>query len=336
MASKTQQNYINHIALVLDASLSMLTHASDVVKVADTQIQALAEQSTIMDQETRVSVYTFNWRDNIQCLIYDKDVLRMPSISGLYNADGQTALCSATVLAINDLKLTPEKYGEHAFLIYVITDGMENNSAQGDRKQLPGLIGMLPDHWTMAAFVPDAQGVHYAKSLGFPKDNIAVWDTTTSNGFLEVGKLIKKSTENFMQGRTKGIRGSKSLLNLTPVSTEDIKKSLTPLTRGSYTVNAVVTDSRIDEFISSICGSYTPGRGYYEMTKREDIQPYKEIAIETGGDVYMGASARKLLGISETNQVRVGPGDHPGYTIFVQSTAHNRKLLGGTRCLIMR
>src|SRR5215469_2903490 len=124
---KIQQNKINHIAMVLDASGSMSYHSKTVPKVADDLIASLAEQSKIMDQETRVTVYMFSDLQYIQCLIYDKDVLRMPSIKGLYKIIGNTALCAATTRVIEDLKLTPEKYGEHSFLVYVITDGRENS-----------------------------------------------------------------------------------------------------------------------------------------------------------------------------------------------------------------
>jgi hypothetical protein len=53
------ENYINHVALVLDASSSMSSHRSTVVKVADEQIKHLARRSTELDQETRVTVYAF-------------------------------------------------------------------------------------------------------------------------------------------------------------------------------------------------------------------------------------------------------------------------------------
>jgi hypothetical protein len=329
-----KQNYINHIAIVLDASSSMAQHSNDVMQVADMQIKHLAAQSQTLDQETRISVYTFSYQRDINCLIYDKDVLRMPSITGLYHANGMTALCSATTLAIKDLQLTPEKYGEHAFLIYIITDGIENDSSYQDRASLPDRIKNLPDHWTIAAFVPDASGVHYAKGLGFAKDNIAVWNT--SDSFLEVGEIIRKSTDQYMANRSKGIHGSRSLFNMATADPKAIKKTLTPMTPGSYTVNSVPADMRIDEYTLQVTGQYTPGRTYYEMTKRELIQAYKSIAILVDEKLYMGDTARDLIGLPKDADVRVGPGDHPGYKVFVQSTSMNRKLLAGTDALIVR
>jgi hypothetical protein len=332
------QNYINHVALVLDASSSMDGFTSDVIKVADTQIQHLAQQSQIMDQETRVSIYTFSFLTDIQCLIYDKDVLRLPSIAGLYNPYGNTALASATTLAVNDLALTPEKYGDHSFLMYVITDGMENASDRNAVRNLPKLLASLPDHWTVAAFAPGAQSVHYLKNLGFSAGNITVWNPNEDNGFLEVGQIIRQSTDSYMQARSTGVRGSKSIFNLNPVTVKDIK-SLTPLTRGSYTLNKVPGDCRIDDFYAAVTAHpYIPGKGFYQLTKLEEIQPHKQVAIrlDSTGDVYMGSDARAKLGLPDGLTAKAKPGDHKDYTIFVQSTAHNRKLIGGTECLILR
>jgi hypothetical protein len=334
-----KQNYINHIALVLDASDSMHNHTADVVKVADTQIQILAEQSKLMDQETRVTVYTFGYANNIQCLIYDKDVLRLPSIAGLYNIYGMTALASATTLAINDLALTPEKYGDHSFLIYVITDGMENDSPHNVRADLPKLLSSLPDHWTLAAFAPNSTSKHYLKTLGFPADNVTIWDASAANGFLEVGETIRQSTSSYMAARATGVRGSKNLFNLKQTTTKTIKKNLTPVTKGSYTINPVTQDQRIDEYVTNLIGSYTPSRAYYEMTKRVTIQGYKQVAIyvEKDHELFMGDAARDLVGLPrDGSSVRVSPGTHPGYRIFIQSTSMNRKLLAGSSLLLMR
>ncbi|MEU3878202.1 hypothetical protein AB0E87_30690, partial [Streptomyces sp. NPDC029704] len=84
------QNYINHVALVLDASSSMSHLSQKVVEVADQQIAYLARRSQELDQETRVTVYVF--ADKVECVIYDKDVLRMPSLKQLYRVGGMTAL----------------------------------------------------------------------------------------------------------------------------------------------------------------------------------------------------------------------------------------------------
>jgi len=331
-----QQNYINHIALVLDASGSMSYKTKDIIKVADNQIKYLARRSKELDQETRVTVYSFSDRHNINCLIYDKDVLRMPSIANLYRADGQTALIDATNLVLNDLALTPEKYGEHAFLIYVLTDGQENDS-NNTPGGLAAKIFNLPDHWTIAAFVPDTSGVYEAKKFGFPKENISVWDTNSAVGMAEVGEKIRETTENFMINRTKGIRGSKSLFSLATPSIQTVAKNLDNLHAGQYRLLKVNCDESISSFVESCLGrSYKLGEGFYQLTKTEEIQAYKQIAIldNKTKKLYGGVNARQLLGLPDYT-VKVKPTDHIDYTIFVQSTSVNRKLIEDTRLLIL-
>jgi len=84
------QNLINHVVFVLDASSSMRKIAADLVKVVDGQVARLARRSQQVDQETRVTIYTF--ADTAQWHVYEKDVLRLPSIKDLYKAIGNTAL----------------------------------------------------------------------------------------------------------------------------------------------------------------------------------------------------------------------------------------------------
>jgi len=331
--TKKSANYINHIALVLDASWSMLSKAQELVKVADNQIAYLAQRSQELNQETRITVYSFSGKNRIECLIYDKDVLRMPSIADLYANHDTTALIDATVLSIEDLEMTPEKYGEHAFLIYVLTDGIENDSVL-KAHDLAARIEALPDHWTLAAFVPDQRAVFEAKKFGFPKENIAVWDTEGNEGLKEVGAKIRETTDTWMQNRTRGIRGTRSLFTMAKPTLETIEDSLTALHFGQYRLLDVDETGRIDEFVESMLQRpYKLGEAYYQLTKTEMIQPQKQIAIFNKHKVYIGDDARKILGLPDTH-IKVSPSSHP-YEIFVQSTSVSRKLMAGTKLLIL-
>lgn len=332
-------NIINHIVLVLDASSSMQRNTDALVKVADNQISYLATRSKELDQETRITVYTF--ADTAQCLIYDMDVLRVPSIANVYRAQGMTALIDGTMLALDDLAMTPEKYGEHSFLVYVLTDGMENRSRHHTTHDLSLRIDGLPDHWTVATFVPNQVAVHEAKRFGFPAQNIAVWDTTAA-GVAEVGAKIRETTDTFMQARSSAraagvtFRGTRNLFALKDVSFEQLAVNLAPLSRTKYRVYDVPAKSRIDDFVEAKTGlKYRRGTAYYELSKREIIQPQKQIAIlgKTGG-VYIGSAARQLLGLPDQH-VRVSPNDNPDYGVFVQSTSDNRNLVPGTKLLLL-
>lgn len=332
------ENYINHVVLVLDASSSMHRHRNELIRVADGQVKYLAQRSQELDQETRVSIYSFNER--VRCLVYDKDVLRLPSISSLYTPSGMTALVDATVKSLDDLAETATLYGDHAFLTFVLTDGMENASGVQNRKALPGKLKGLAENWTVACLVPDQRGVFECKGFGFSSDNIAIWDPASAEGIQEVGKTIRTATDNFMEARKSGVRGTRSLFStgLDAVNKQTVQQNLVPLTNGSYQLLSVNKDSRIDEFVKGHTGRYSIGQGYYQLTKREEIQPQKQIAIreKSTGKVYSGSAARDLLGLSTSASVKVKPDQNPEYDVFVQSTSVNRKLIHNTDVLVMR
>lgn len=329
------QNYINHFALVLDESGSMRDIASQVVQVADQQITYWATRSKEMDQETRVTVYTFN-SGPAKCLFYDKDVLRLPSLKGLYHPQGQTALIDAAIKSIDDLKQTPQLYGDHAFLVYVLTDGAENQSSQKPSDLNP-LLSSLPDNWTIAAFVPGVQGVFEAKQCGFEKDNIQIWDTT-SKGMTEVARVMRQATDSYMKGRASGVRGTRSLFNLKVGALN--KKAMTTLDKlgpGQFRLLPIPSDTPIAKFIEhNTKRPYKKGEGYYQLTKTETVQANKEIAIfdRKNYTVYTGKHARKLLNLPDY-ELPVAANYHSEYVIYIQSNSVNRKLIGGTNLLLL-
>lgn len=331
------QNYINHIVLVLDASWSMDSHTRNLVKVADGQIEYLAKRSEELNQETRVSIYDF--ASDVRCLVYDMDVLRLPSIESLYATRGQTALIDATLKSLDDLGHTATLYGDHAFLTYVLTDGY-NNASRNRPATLQSRLKLLPENWTVACLVPDNNSKNAAVGYGFQPDNVAVWNASSASGIIEVGETIRQATENFMVDRAKGVRGTRSLFStgLDAVNAQTVHSTLTPLASNAFDIIPVHQDSPIREYIYSRGLDYKIGSGFYQLTKTESIQPQKHIAIreKATGKVYWGDAARDLLGLSRTQLERVKPSINPEYDVFVQSTSVNRKLIANTEVLVMR
>jgi hypothetical protein len=341
------QNYINHVALVLDASSSMSHLSRKVVEVADQQIAYLARRSRELDQETRVTVYVF--ADKVECVIYDKDVLRMPSLKQLYRTGGMTALLAAALKSQRELAQTAQLYGDHSFLTFVLTDGQENashrcqDSPTKDPRDLVQAVARMietqQDNWTLAVLVPDQMGKREAMQCGFPKDNIAIWDATSTQGLEEAGQVIQQATENFMMGRTQGIRGSRAVFSTgaETVNENTIKAAgLTPVDPTKYQLIPVARNAAIKEWVIECGHTYRTGGAFYELSKSEKIQAQKQIAVlEKKTDrVYTGPQARALLGLPNT-EVRVKPDHNDHFTIFVQSTSVNRKLVPNTRLLLM-
>ncbi|WRZ94708.1 VWA domain-containing protein [Streptomyces sp. NBC_01007] len=341
------QNYINHVALVLDASSSMSHLSRKVVEVADQQIAYLARRSRELDQETRVTVYVF--ADKVECVIYDKDVLRMPSLKQLYRVGGMTALLAAALKSQHELAQTAQLYGDHSFLTFVLTDGQENAShrspdapVRNPRELVAAVAQMIAtqeDNWTLAVLVPDQMGKREAMQCGFPRDNIAVWDATSTQGLEEAGQVIREATEKFMMGRTQGIRGSRAVFSVgaEAVNKDTIKAAgLAAVDPSGYRLIPVTRDAAIRDWVVECGHTYRTGGAFYQLSKPEKIQARKQIAVlEKKTDrVYSGPEARALLGLPDV-EVRVKPDHNDDFTIFVQSTSVNRKLVPNTRLLLM-
>lgn len=331
------QGYINHVGLVLDESSSMDALRNATIQVADNQVSYLAQRSRDMDQETRMTCYTFNTRVN--CVYYDKDVLRMQSLKGKYRPNGMTALCSATLKAINDLKQTATLYGDHAFLLYVLTDGQENSSAPGDVYELGQTLKTLPDNWTVAVLVPDNNGVFEAKKFGFLPDNIAKWDTT-ARGIAEVGEMLQRQTDAYMTARTQGIRSTRGIfsLDVANLTADAVQTSLQKLRPGQYVTFPVTHKTEIRPFVEMMTGRpYEIGKSYYQFTKTETIQASKNICIvdKANGNVYTGDNVRPMLGLDNSEQ-KLSPAKHPNFDFFIQSKSVNRNLIPGQRVLVLK
>lgn len=359
LTGKRSQGQIIHFVLLLDISGSMEHLIKDLVKLADSQVASLAA-SQLPDQEIRVTVLVFSnpqYLDGLdaKCLIYERDVLRMPSIAGMgITSRGGTALCGAMLATIADLKLTPEKYGDHSFLLYLLTDGDELHSTPQQRVQLPGVLKSLPDNWTNAAFVPNSRGKALLGNYGFAPGNISIWDPSQADAVDQVDKVMTSATTSYLNMRSSApqTRSTTSLFEAAAPKVADLKKNLTAMTRGSYDFIPVtaqdlvrIDNGRIDEFMELHTGKpYFPGRTYYEFDKRETIQDGKKILVAildkaTNEEVvYTGSEVRRMLKLPESGTVRVRPGawQRLGYKVFVLSTSNNRKLAPGSRLLVVR
>jgi hypothetical protein len=327
------QRLINHVALVLDGSSSMRGHKSNLIKVADEQIRYLALRSEELSQETRVSVYLF--ADRVECLIFDMDVMRLPSISDLYRAEGMTALIDATLKSQEDLATTSQIYGDHAFLTFVLTDGMENAS-RNPWTELSRRLQRVEDNWTVGFLVPDSAGVTYMERIGVQRGAIALWDKDSAAGIVDAVSVIRTATDNFMTNRASGVRGTRNVFSTgaDAVNKRTVTQSLKPLS--GYEIYTVREKDRIDHFVRSLGYEYYAGMGYYQLTKTETIQPQKNIIVvdKRTNKAYGGAEARNLIGLPNA-PVRVKPDYNPDYDIFVQSTSFNRNLVPNTRLVLV-
>lgn len=331
--ARMEQGLVNHIVFAIDNSGSMARLESKVKEVFDGQIAELAAASKELGQETRVSIYIFD--NDVRCLIWDKDVRLITSIKEeYYNQGGYTALLDATSKAIDDLKLIPEIYGDHAFLLYVLTDGQEYGSRYTNVRQLQAKIASLPDNWTLATMVPDKSAINTATAYGFPADNCVVWGTN-ERGVSDLGAVTKAATRSFMTARASGVRSTKTLFQMnTQVAAKTVKTKLDALDPKSFTVLIQRKEKeQIRDFVESWlgAGTYVQGCAYYRLEKKETVQAGKELLLreKKTGKVFGGDAARQLLGLP-SYEVKVAPTQLAGYDIFIQSTSTNRNIFKDT------
>jgi len=112
-------------------------------------------------------------------------------------------------------------------------------------------------------------------------------------------------------------------------------RNLSAVPSGRFQILEVDKDMPIQKFCKSEGLTFKPGRGFYEFTKTETIQGYKEVVLmeRDSGDLFEGNKARTMLGMKPGVTDRLKPAALDKYAVFVQSTSNNRKLMGGTRFL---
>lgn len=332
-----KNTFKNHVYIVFDRSGSMSHLIDSAVKIFNKQIDFLRENSLLFEQETRVSFYSFN--NTVDCVVSDVDVARPVKLDEM-RASGGTALIDATMQAIQDAKSQPQKYGDHAFYIYIITDGEENSSQRMNLASFKSTVQSLPNNFTIAAFVPDNNSKTILSNFGIPLGNIDKWDAT-EKGIEEVGQKFSAITRNMYTSRSRGVRSSQTIFSdLKDINKDNVTSVLSEIPKSQFkiVINEDVQAVEIRGFVEDKAGMiYKTGNAFYELVKNEHVQPQKLIAIQNKktGKVYSGDNARQLLNLPN-QEVKIVPGDFGEWNVYVQSTSVNRKIIPKQRVLVFK
>lgn len=343
-----KQKLTNHLVYVLDSSQSMSHLRSKVVQLIDKQIKQFAVDSKKLDQETRITIYTFcgggSWPNDlpikIDNIVFDMDVMRFDTIDGHYICMGNTPLIDACLLGISESLQICQLHSNHAFLINIITDG-EENSSKNFPSELAKRLSNLPENFTLAIMVPNSQAAFKMQQLGFEKGNIAVWETT-EKGIEEAVTLTTQAVNTYMVNRSTGQRKSSNFFNVNAnnLTQTDVRKAaqvLKPQESTLYKVPfSIPPKTWISNYVESLGVKYKLGKAYYQLVKPEKIQPQKEIILRDRktGVFYFGKYNRQLLNLPDY-EVKVVPGNFGDWDIFVQSTSINRHLVPGTELVLL-
>jgi hypothetical protein len=110
---------------------------------------------------------------------------------------------------------------------------------------------------------------------------------------------------------------------------------LEPVPEGRFQLLNVSEDTSIKKFVENEISVFKIGRGFYELSKPELIQEYKEVVVRDSiGNLYSGNHARDMINAPLGVRKKVSKLDTPnGWQVFIQSTSLNRKLVKNTQFL---
>jgi hypothetical protein len=335
----------NYIGISRDHSGSMRNIALAAGRDYNDNIASIKEEAEKHNIDTIVSVVKCGvgrpGRVEVESLNSSINALKpIPDYS--YVASGSsTPLFDSVGELITQFERVPDfNNPEVSFLIMIITDGQENDSRKWNAHSISRKINQLQatDKWSFAFRVPRGMK-SYLVSLGIPEGNILEWDQT-DRGVQEASVATRSAFTNYYQDRSQGITKTASFYaNLGDVNIKQIKNNLVDISKEVYlfAVNSQDAGRQIREFVESKTkGVYKKGMAFYQLTKSETLQDYKLIVIrdKVKGSIYSGFAARDLLGLPKAGEVKLRPGNHGQYDIFIQSTSVNRKLMENTNILV--
>jgi hypothetical protein len=312
-----------NVAIVLDTSGSMfrfLTRAKEVVNDIITTFRQVERDG--------------KQRFNIQLFHFSEQLHAVASFDGICPS-GNTALFDATV---NATKFLPHHLYKDATLVIVITDGVENASREYSGSRFAQFIRdkQNDDHHTFVFNVPPGYKNTFVKLSDVHPNNVNEWEQTEA-GFKEVEQKTFGGICSYTTLRSKGETHSKSFYAQTDASKikpSDLYNKNSTWRYDQYTVGKEATAK---EFTERETGKkYVIGQLFYQLMKTERVQENKEVVIQDKATklIYDGPEIRKLIGIPAGKRVRVDPGNHAMFDVFIQSTSVNRILPRGTKVLI--
>lgn len=330
----------NYIGFSRDHSGSMASLAKAATKDYNDNITAVRDAAIHHYLDTIVSV--------VECGRLYKPVNRVAVNSSVtflkpleakdYATEGGTPLFDSVGELIEIFEQVPDYHeADNSYLIMAVTDGAENASQKWRGARLAAKIKELQatDRWTFVFRVPKGRS-HQLEAMGIPAGNIMEWDQT-QRGMEQATQQTTQAFQRYYSARASGQRSTGAFYaDLSQVSTKQVKQTMTDISRDVTIWPVSERDDKewIQHFVERrLRGEgYLKGAGFYQLSKSETIQDHKRVMIrdKKTGAVYEGYAARQMLGLPDTGSVRLRPGDHGGFDLFIQSTSYNRHLVAGT------
>lgn len=365
------------VGLVFDHSTSMAGHATGAMQLANNLFVTLTQQDKLSN--THVSVLGFSdevhppsqrdvrpewltpltsWRANGNTALFDgvdEAIKVLESDQGKLISEISEkikALPKRTLKAVrNKLEAELEAAKQASFLIISLTDGQENwsrrfgafqgHGREPNWKDFAKLLQekIATDRYTFTFQCPPQDVQTFLQKTGLPAGCVVGWTQAK-----EAEAQITRGSVNYFEQRRQGARSVKDVF---VANTADLKKKDL---RGYEDISDKVKiwnvdkDCAIQEFVESHNQVYLKGNGYYQLTKKEEVQGYKDVLIversvdqDTGKEVLgkVFKNARDLIGLP-ANTVKVAPGDLSNkFQLYIQSSSTNRRLVRGTKFIYL-
>jgi hypothetical protein len=301
-------------------------------------INALKNASEKHDADTIVSVVSH--QGTIKREVVNSSVNSLKPLTTYPTPGSRTPLFDSVSELIDMLSTVPDADDQNVtFLVMAVTDGQDNSSKTSGRV-LGNTIRNLQntDRWTFVFRVPRGER-RSLENLGIPAGNIQEWDQT-EYGFRTATDETLDAVTNYYSNVSRGIKSTGTFYaDLSHVNRRTADATMDNISR-KVKIFPVNRRSEIANFITQATGDfYHKGEAFYQLSKTEKaVQDYKVIAIRNKqtGAVYAGPNARVLLNLPDAGTVKLAPGDHGEWDIFIQSTSTNRVLLPGTSVLYWR
>lgn len=198
-ARKPKETQETHVLLILDESGSMTSVREPTVQAFNEVIQSLKLRPA--DERNTLTLTTFHSE-----LTYHYTMLDVAEVAEItmdqYKPRSMTALYDAVGTTINRVREAVKNDGPNvAYLVYILSDGGENDSKQYKQHQIASLLTELKStgRWTINYIgtdhdLADVQSKIQAQTVSFKKADMA-----------NLGRGMSMATTNYMNSRSRGL-----------------------------------------------------------------------------------------------------------------------------------
>ena len=334
-----------HVAFCIDESGSVSRIIKPLVEAYNQTVTDI--RSSVLDEGQEASMTALAFGDRVlkhRILYVGQQVQTVKPLNASdFNPSGLTPLFDSVYRAIKKLEELDDGKPGTSFVVSTVTDGEENQSIDPG---IPTTVREIEkktatDRWTFTFLVPNGREDIFSSRFNIPRGNVQGWDTKTARGTKEAFVVSSAAYGQFFKQKSAAGVGKKMssrsfYSNTSDLTVRTARSALSEITNQVMFLTAP-KEYQIRNLIIDSGQPWIKGAAFYQLVKTEKkVQDYKMVAlrVKTSGKVYCGQEARDMLGIGQAvGTVRLVPGDHGKFDVFIQSTSVNRKIPAGSEVM---